>query len=100
MKWLQGNSLTLHGLVSLHNALKVTLHKFRKIFSKEKLLNLNNISFYVAFYCYPTVRTTRIFLNQPDVYIVDNFFISDSFYCSKLFLGMVKHENEFETMEK
>ena len=71
-----------------------------RFFPKENYLNLNNISFYVAFYCYPTVRTTRIFLNQPDVYIVDNFFISDSFYCSKLFLGMVKHENEFETMEK
>ena len=36
-KWAEWNSLTLHGLVSLHNALKVTLHKSRQIFSKGKL---------------------------------------------------------------
>ena len=40
---------------------------------KENYLNLNNISFHVAFYCYPTVRTTRFFLYQPDVYLVVNF---------------------------
>ena len=64
-------------------------------FPKENYLNLNNILFHVAFYCYPTVRTTCFFLYRPDVYIVLN-----SFYCSILLLGMVMHDNEFETMEK